>query len=156
MSRRSYIVTSIKTFREEVQDYTSAAIGEQTYRIYFRYWPAFPATADDPAEDAEIEFLRAERETFKGRAVHWQLVGGPEQDWCMDWLDNNAGLAIDDGAAAMADIAEQFAERRREEAPNDRHPHAGQGAQRVPRHRRDHEGHRRASADHPGQFMDAV
>ena len=115
MTRRSFIVMHVEAFREEVQEYTSAVIGEQTYRIWFRYWPGLPATHDDPPEDAEFEFLRAEREAFKAGVAHWELVSGPEQDWCMDWLDQFPNEAMDAGVEEWARLADEAANARREE-----------------------------------------
>lgn len=112
---RSSVVACVETFREHIQDYTSAVIGEDVFRIYFRFTPGYAATWTDPGEGPEIEFLRAERETFAGGERLWVPVNDGDEEWCSDWLDRYPDEAIEEAHQEMADRADRAAEARMEE-----------------------------------------
>lgn len=99
------VVAVIEPCRETVQDYTSAVIGEEVFRILFRFTPG----------DAQVEFIEADIETWrKGKRV-WVPADGPDEDWCEQWLRDNYVTAVEAGQAVVADRADRAAEARMDE-----------------------------------------
>lgn len=109
------VVAVIEPFRETVQDYTSAVIGEEVFRVKFRFTPGYPATWSDPGEGPEIEFIHADIETWRKGERVWVPADGPDEDWCEQWLRDNYDAAVEAGHREMADRSDRAAEARMEE-----------------------------------------